>query len=189
MKEMDIGEVARRSGLPPSTLRYSEEKGLISSIGRRGLSRVFSADVLQRLSLIALGQSAELSLGNLAAMLDADGQPDIDRQRLNEKADELDNTIERLSAIRDELRRVACCPAARHIECSTFQKLLILSGRGTSREKPEGGTCTDVERECFGLISTISDRQLQADSVEKVGISGWKKATLALVSEPGHHVV
>ena len=27
-----------------------------------------------------------------------------------------------------------------------------------------------------------------ADSVEKVGISGCKKATLALVSEPGHHV-
>jgi len=31
--------------------------------------------------------------------------------------------------------------------------------------------------------------QESADSVEKVGISGWKKATLALASEPGHHVV
>jgi DNA-binding transcriptional MerR regulator len=39
MKEMDIGEVARRCGLPSSTLRYYEEKGLIRSIGRRGLSR------------------------------------------------------------------------------------------------------------------------------------------------------
>lgn len=124
MKELDIGEVARRSGLPASTLRYYEEKGLISSIGRRGLSRVFRADVLQRLSLIALGQSAEFSLDDLVAMLDADGQPDIDRQRLNKKADELDRTIERLSAIRDELRRVASCPAPRHIECSTFQKML-----------------------------------------------------------------
>ncbi len=85
MKELDIGEVARRSGLPASTLRYYEEKGLISSIGRRGLIRVFRADVLQRLSLIALGQSAELSLDDLLAMLDAEGQPDIDRQRLNER--------------------------------------------------------------------------------------------------------
>ncbi|WP_327795774.1 hypothetical protein [Pseudomonas savastanoi] len=32
------------------------------------------------------------------------------------------------------------------------------------------------------------ERQQSADSVEKVGISGWKKATLAFVSEPGHHV-
>lgn len=139
MKEMNIGEVARRSGLPPSTLRYYEEKGLISSIGRRGLSRVFSADVLQRLSLIALGQSAGLSLGDLAAMLDADGQPYIDRQRLNEKADELDHAIERLSAIRDELRRVACCPAARHIECSTFQKLLNAVGKGDIKTKTGRG--------------------------------------------------
>lgn len=139
MKEMDIGEVARRSGLPASTLRYYEEKGLISSIGRRGLSRVFSADVLQRLSLIALGQSADLSLGDLAAMLDADGQPDIDRQRLNEKADELDCTIERLSAIRDELRRVASCPAARHTECPTFIKLLNTVGKGDIKRKTGSG--------------------------------------------------
>ncbi|TWR85784.1 MerR family DNA-binding transcriptional regulator [Pseudomonas saxonica] len=135
MKEMDISEVARRSGLLASTLRYYEEKGLISSVGRRGLSRVFRADILQRLSLIALGQFAELSLGDLAAMLDAEGQPDIDRQRLNQKADELDRTIERLSATRDELRRVACCPAVRHIECSTFQKLLNAIGKEDTKRK------------------------------------------------------
>ena len=95
--------------------------------------------MLQRLSLIALGQSAELSLEDLAAMLDVDGQPDIDRQRLNEKADELDKTIERLSGIRDELRRVACCPAARHIECSTFQKLLNAVGKGGIKRKTGKG--------------------------------------------------
>jgi len=139
MKEMDIGEVARCSGLPASTLRYYEEKGLISSIGRRGLSRVFRADVLQRLSLIALGQSAELSLDDLVAMLDAKGQPDIDRHRLNERADELDRTIERLSAIRDGLRRVACCPADRHIKCPTFQKLLNSVGKGNFKRKAGKG--------------------------------------------------
>ncbi|AZD08956.1 Transcriptional regulator, MerR family [Pseudomonas chlororaphis] len=139
MKELDIGEVARRSGLPASTLRYYEEKGLISSIGRRGLSRVFRADVLQRLSLIALGQSAEFSLDDLVAMLDAQGQPDIDRQRLNDKADELDRTIERLSAIRDELRRVASCPAARHIECSKFQKMLNAVRTGDIQRKTRKG--------------------------------------------------
>jgi len=135
MKELDIGEVARRSGLPASTLRYYEEKGLIRSIGRRGLSRVFHGDVLQRLSLIALGQSAEFSLDDLVAMQDAQGQPDIDRQRLNEKADELDRTIERLGAVRDELRRVASCPAAHHIECSKFQKMLSAIATGNLKRK------------------------------------------------------
>ena len=135
MKELDIGEVARRSGLPASTLRYYEEKGLIRSIGRRGLSRVFHGDVLQRLCLIALGQSAEFSLDDLVAMQDAQGQPDIDRQRLNEKADELDRTIERLGAVRDELRRVASCPAAHHIECSKFQKMLSAIATGNLKRK------------------------------------------------------
>ena len=124
MKEMNIGEVAKRSGLPASTLRYYEEKGLIRSIGRRGLTRVFRADVLQQLSLIALGQSAAFSLDDIATMLDADGQPAIDHQRLTDKADELDRTIERLSAVRDELRRAAACPAPHHIECPNFQKML-----------------------------------------------------------------
>ena len=46
MKELDIGKVARWSGLPASTLRYYEEKGLIHSIGRNGLKRVFAESVL-----------------------------------------------------------------------------------------------------------------------------------------------
>ena len=129
MKEMDIGEVARRCGLPSSTLRYYEEKGLIRSIGRRGLSRVFAADVLERLSLITLGQSAAFSLDDIATMLDADGQPAIDHQRLAEKADELDRTIQQLSAIRDGLRRAA----ARHIECANFQKILSAVKTGSVR--------------------------------------------------------
>ena len=51
---MDITEVARRSGVPASTLRFYEEKGLIASIGRRGLHRLFDPGVLERLALIAL---------------------------------------------------------------------------------------------------------------------------------------
>jgi MerR family regulatory protein len=39
---MDIREVARRSGVPASTLRFYEEKGLIASNGRRGLRRVLT---------------------------------------------------------------------------------------------------------------------------------------------------
>ena len=41
MKDLDIADVAKRSGLPASTLRYYEERGLITPIGRRGLRRLF----------------------------------------------------------------------------------------------------------------------------------------------------
>jgi DNA-binding transcriptional MerR regulator len=90
---MDITEVARRSGLPASTLRFYEEKGLIASIGRRGLHRVFDPKVLERLSLIALGRFAGFSLHEIRLMFAPDGRPRIDRQMLAAKAEELDKTI------------------------------------------------------------------------------------------------
>ena len=46
MIKLDIAEVAQRSGIPASTLRFYEEKGLIASTGRRGLRRLFDMDVL-----------------------------------------------------------------------------------------------------------------------------------------------
>lgn len=140
MKKMNIGEVARRSGLPASTLRYYEEKGLIRSIGRRGISRVFRSDVLQQLSLIALGQSAAFSLDDIATMLDADGEPAIDHQRLAAKADELDRTIQHLSAVRDKLRRAASCPAPRHTQCAKFQEMLATVRTANPKRK----TATDT---------------------------------------------
>lgn len=39
MSNLDIAEVARRSGVPASALRFYEEKGLIASNGRQGLRR------------------------------------------------------------------------------------------------------------------------------------------------------
>jgi len=77
---VDITEVAQHSGLTASTLRFYEEKGLIASIGRRGLHRVFDPRVLERLALIALGRSAGFSLDEIALMFAPDGRPRIDRR-------------------------------------------------------------------------------------------------------------
>ncbi|MBY4898851.1 helix-turn-helix domain-containing protein [Cupriavidus sp. AU9028] len=127
---MDIAEVAQRSGVPASTLRFYEEKGLIASVGRRGLRRVFEPGVLDRLALIALGRAAGFSLDDIARMFAADGTPRIDRKRLYAKADELDRTIARLTAIRDGLRHAAACPAPSHLECPTFRRLLRAAAVG-----------------------------------------------------------
>lgn len=135
MKEMDIGKVARWSGLPASTLRYYEEKGLIRSIGRNGLRRVFGESVIQRLALIALGRSAGFSLDDIAAMLATGGGANIDREQLAHKADALDQTIRRLSAIRDGLRHAAVCPASDHLACPKFQRLMDLAARQAARQR------------------------------------------------------
>ncbi|HVH23757.1 MAG TPA: helix-turn-helix domain-containing protein [Pseudonocardia sp.] len=124
MTTLDIAEVARRSGLPASTLRYYEERGLIASNGRCGLRRVFDVQVLERLALISLGRSAGFTLEEIGGMFDADGRPRIDPLVLSTKADELDATIRRLTAMRDGLRHAAACPAPSHQECPTFRRIL-----------------------------------------------------------------
>ena len=133
MRDLDISEVAQRSGVPASTLRYYEEKGLVVSIGRRGLRRLFDPHVLERLALIALGRAAGFSLDEIARMFGADGRPQVDRQMLAAKADELDETIRRLSAMREGLRYAAECPAPSHMECPTFRRLLRAAASGIIR--------------------------------------------------------
>ncbi len=129
-KTLDIAEVARHSGLPASTLRFYEEKRLIASIGRRGLHRVFSQNVLERLALIAMGRAAGFSLDEMARMFAPDGRPRIDRRMLAAKAAELDRTIRELTAMRDGLRHAAACPAPSHMECPTFRRLLRAAASG-----------------------------------------------------------
>ena len=124
---MDIAEVARTSGVPASTLRFYEQKGLIQSYGRHGLRRLFEADVLERLALIALGRRADLSLDEIGAMLTAEG-PAIDRVLLAAKADAIDEKIRDLTAMRDGLRHAAACQAANHLECPKFLRLVRIAG-------------------------------------------------------------
>jgi len=129
MKLLDISEVSNRSGLPASALRYYEELGLISSVGRRGLRRQFGPEVLLQLTLIAMGQAAGFSLEEIRTVFGADGKPSIPRAELISKAQELDRQIRKLSALRDTIRHVAECKAPSHFACPKFQRLMRLASR------------------------------------------------------------
>jgi DNA-binding transcriptional MerR regulator len=138
---MDIAEVARRTGVPASTLRYYEKRGLIASVSEAGTRRRFAPEVFDQLALIALGQAGGLSLVEIQAMLSPGGQPDIDRQALTRKAEELDATIVQLRAMSRGLRHAAKCPAPSHAECPTFQRLLKAAATGAlnrKRPRPSG---------------------------------------------------
>jgi DNA-binding transcriptional MerR regulator len=135
---VDITEVVRRSGVPASTLRFYEEKGLIVSIGRRGLHRLFDPGVLERLALIAMGRAAGFSLDEIGLMFAPDGRPRINRRMLMAKAEELDRAIRKLTEMRDGLRHAAACPARSHMECPIFRRLLrAAANRAIGSRVPE----------------------------------------------------
>ena len=129
---MDIAEVAKASGLPSSTLRFYEEKGLIQS-NRAGYRRSYADNILERLALISLGRSAGFSLDEIVAMFTPQG-PEINRALLSAKADELDSKIQELTAMRDGLRHAAACKAPSHFECPKFLRLLNIAGKNRLRQ-------------------------------------------------------
>lgn len=137
MEVLDIAELAKRTGIPASTLRYYDERGLIRSIGRRGARRLFDGSVLDVLALITMGQSAGFSLAEIATIFGPDG-PQIPREALEARADDLDQQIKELEAVRDGLRHAAYCPASNHLECPTFRRLMHLSSVRRKREGAQG---------------------------------------------------
>lgn len=130
---MDIAEVAKASGLPASTLRFYEEKGLIKSYGRNGLRRLFSANVVERLALISLGRNAGFSLEEIYEMFTPDG-PVINRALLLARAGELDRKIKEMTSMRDGLLHAAVCQAPNHFECPKFLRLLSIAGKNRLRQ-------------------------------------------------------
>lgn len=121
--------------MPSSALRYYEQKGLIASVRKKGERRSYPANVLDQLALIALGQAAGLTLDEIRSMLSPYGPPNIDRQLLAAKADEIDALIKRLKAMSNGLRHAAACPAPSHVECPSFQKLLNAAASGALEKR------------------------------------------------------
>lgn len=132
MKELDIGLVAKLSGVAPSTLRFYEKKGLIMPIGRNGLRRQYRQDVLNTLQLIALGQAAGFTLEEMRAMFDAQGKVTIEREKMLERARAIDKAILGLQLLSRGLKHVANCTQPDHSQCHEFQKTVA---RGLSLTK------------------------------------------------------
>lgn len=132
---MDIAEVAKRTGIPASALRFYEKKGLITAVSEAGVRRRFTPGVLDQLALIALGQAAGLSLDDIRSMLSPQGAPNIDRQLLAAKAEEIDALVKRLRAMSRGLRHAVACPAINHAECPSFQKLLHAAASGALEKR------------------------------------------------------
>lgn len=128
---MDIAEVARRTGMPASKLRYYEDRGLIASVGRDGLRRRFDPEVLEQLALVSLGQAAGFTLDEIGQMFSPEKGLNIDRAMLAAKADQVESTIKRLRAMRNGLRHAAVCPAPNHMACPSFRKLIKAAGEGS----------------------------------------------------------
>ena len=125
MESLTIGELAKRSGVATSALRFYETKGLIESRRTTGNQRRYPRSALRRVSLIRAGQEVGLRLSELADALQRlprDRTPTkADWQRLstNSKA-RLNEQIDELVALRDELTDCIGCGCLSLTACTLF---------------------------------------------------------------------
>ncbi len=121
---MDIADVAQRSGLTPSALRYYERRRLIRSSGRHGLRRLFEPEVLGRLTLINCARSAGFTLAQIGRFLVATPDDVELRKQLARRASELDAQIEQLTRMRNSLSHAAICRHKPLVACPRFKSYI-----------------------------------------------------------------
>ncbi|HUF14855.1 MAG TPA: redox-sensitive transcriptional activator SoxR [Acidimicrobiia bacterium] len=136
MELLTIGELASRSGVATSALRFYETKGLIASQRSDGNQRRYSRATLRRVALIRAGQEVGLSLAELAealSQLPYDKTPTkTDWERLSKSwRTRLDTQIAELVALRDELTDCIGCGCLSLRSCAIFNPGDAASGLGT----------------------------------------------------------
>lgn len=117
---IDIGEVARRTSLAPSALRFYERKGLIAAAARSGLRRAYTPATLDKLAVITGARAAGFTLAEIGDLLAARPGDAALRQQLATKASQLDDRITQLTAMRDSLRHAVACQHDPLTSCPRF---------------------------------------------------------------------
>ncbi|WEX09622.1 redox-sensitive transcriptional activator SoxR [Chelativorans sp. AA-79] len=114
VRELSVGEVARRSGVAVSALHFYEAKGLISSYRTSGNQRRYSRDALRRVAIIKVAQRLGIPLATIREALGTlpEGRTPnaADWRKLSEywRAD-LDARINKLVQLRDHLDECIGC--------------------------------------------------------------------------------
>ncbi len=125
MELLTIGEVAARSGLAPSALRYYESQGLIEATRTAGGARRYPRTVLRRLAVIRAARNVGLSLTEIRTALGslpAERPPTVaDWARLSQGwRDRLDEQIAALTELRDGLTSCIGCGCLSLGRCALF---------------------------------------------------------------------
>ena len=141
---LTIGDLARRAGVPTSTVRYYERRGLMAPDEWESGQRRYCEAALRRLVFIGMLQDAGLSLDDIAGVLGAARASEwkaIARQRLAA----LDATIEELQLARDYLAGALLCrydhPATDcKIMGAEIDRRLAPEPRGRARSRPKAAS-------------------------------------------------
>jgi MerR family transcriptional regulator, redox-sensitive transcriptional activator SoxR len=122
---LTIGELAERSGVPTSTLRYYDRLGLIPAERSSGNQRRYPRSALRRVAFVRVAQRVGVSLDEISAALAT-----LPKDRTPTKADwqrlsrawhtALDERIDMLQRLRDRLSGCIGCGCLSMRSCTLY---------------------------------------------------------------------
>ncbi|MEV6598895.1 redox-sensitive transcriptional activator SoxR [Actinoplanes sp. NPDC051346] len=137
MELLTIGDMAARSGVAPSALRYYEREGLIRSTRTGGNQRRYERHELRRVAFIKIAQQVGVSLeeirGALAALPENRTPTKADWARLSARwRRKLEDRIAVMQRLRDELTGCIGCG------CLSLQRCKLINPQDQLAERGEG---------------------------------------------------
>jgi len=110
---MTIGEVAKRTGLSASAIRYYERAGLLPRAVRVSGQRRYDTGVLDRIAVLERAKSCAFTIAEMKVLFNDEGSHSAKWRRLAlKKIAELDAAAERIAAIKESLQRGCECKTA-----------------------------------------------------------------------------
>jgi MerR family redox-sensitive transcriptional activator SoxR len=132
---LTIGELAHRSGVAPSALRYYESQRLIFALRTTGNQRRYERSTLRRVAFIRAAQRVGLSLEEITSALDTlpDGRTPsrADWAKLSRDwRPRIEEQIRRLERLRDKLDDCIGCGCLSLDRCGLQNPDDVVSSRG-----------------------------------------------------------
>jgi MerR family redox-sensitive transcriptional activator SoxR len=125
---LTIGQLAERTGLPASTIRYYERRGLIPPPARTGGWRRYERSAVEALALIEVSKQAGFTLTEIRRLMSGFEPATPPSARWNamaqDKLKELDELARRIDAMRALLRRGLECGCLTAEDCKLLQPLV-----------------------------------------------------------------
>lgn len=143
MDALSIGEVARRTGVPASALRYWEDAGLLPAPRRVSGRRRYDAQVLRRVQVLRFAQQAGFTLAEIRTLFHGFGAGTPLGERWNTlartKLRELDELVARAGRMKAAIQAGMECGCVRMEDCILAEPeiLVICSGSGKAAPMAE----------------------------------------------------
>jgi DNA-binding transcriptional MerR regulator len=130
-QQITIGELARRTGVATSALRYWEELGLMPAPSRVSGQRRYPPSAVQTVGIILFMRDVGFSLRELKTLIAPGPTPDGWRQLAQRKLTELDQRIAHSQAARTAIAHALACPNQNILQCPNFASVVTARLAGT----------------------------------------------------------